>query len=69
MHAVNQHPAWDTLLIAIPFFVILFLSVFGTDLFRNKKRKRNSKTSRTPAGVDKDGNPILTDPDGRPWKR
>ena len=69
MHDMNQHPVWDTMLIAIPFFVILFFSIFGADLMRGKKRKKAGASLKPPSGIDKDGNPILSDPDGRPSKR
>jgi len=69
MHEMNQHPGWDTMLIAIPFFVILFFSVFGADLMRGKKKKKPGASLSPSSGIDKDGNPILSDPDGRPAKR
>jgi hypothetical protein len=68
MHDLSQHPVWQMLLIAIPFFVILLFSIFGADLMRGKHKKGN-KTLRPPSGIDKKGNPILSDPDGRPSKR
>jgi len=68
MHDMNQHPGWDTMLIAIPFFVILFFSIFGADLMRGKKKKAGASL-KPPSGIDKDGNPIQSAPDGRPSNR
>jgi len=45
------------MLIAIPFFVILFFSIFGADLMRGKKKKAGASL-KPPSGIDKDGNPI-----------
>ena len=49
MHDMNQHPGWDTMLIAIPFFVILFFSIFGADLMRGKRRRPAHRSNRLPA--------------------
>lgn len=68
MHAIDSHPVSGTLLVAIPFFVILFFSIFGADLVKGR-RSRKRGPQRPPSGIDKDGKPILSDPDGRRWKR
>jgi hypothetical protein len=58
----------DTLLVAIPFAVCLFVSIFGLDQWIAKPRE-NSRRSRPVCGVDEHGEPILTDPDGRVVRR
>ena len=54
----------DSLLMAIPFFLLLFISVFGLGGYLTNPR---SPMSRRPAprGLDENGEPIFTDPDGR----
>jgi len=66
MHEISQHPVWDTILIAIPFFVILLFSIFGTDLVQGRRTKKAGAPMRPPSGIDKEGKPISSDPDGRP---
>jgi hypothetical protein len=55
----------DTLLIAIPLVLMVFLSAFRLDhLFAAPKASPDRR--RPFSGVDKLGEPILCDPDGRP---
>ena len=56
----------DTLLVAIPSLGLLLISFFRLDQLLASPRQRN-KTGRFVSGVDKDGEPIMCDPDGRPW--
>jgi len=54
----------DTLLIAIPFVLLLLFSVFRLD--ESMALPKGSLNRRRPAcGIDKFGEPILRDPDGR----
>ena len=59
---------WGMMLFAIPFGAILLISVFRLDELLATPRKRAG--ARRPAlGLDRDGNPMLCDPDGRTWSR
>jgi hypothetical protein len=54
----------DTLLIAIPFIVILMITMFRLDqILASPKQVVNGR--RLACGMDKPGEPILRDPDGR----
>ena len=64
MHDTILISGRDSLLFAIPFVFMLFLSVFRVD--EALARPRAAATSRRPAGgMNEDGAPILRDPDGR----
>jgi hypothetical protein len=52
-----------SLLLALPVVVLLFISVFGLDqLIAAPKAALNRR--RPACGIDKDGQPIVCDPDG-----
>jgi hypothetical protein len=53
----------DTLLIAIPFVVILLISIFRLDEVLSTSN-RAVKRRWSVSGTDEDGEPILRDPDG-----
>lgn len=57
----------DTLLVAIPFVFCLVASVFRLDelFFRSGKGSRKGSSQRPPRGLNPNGEPIFTDPDGR----
>lgn len=55
----------DTLLIAIPLVLMLFFSAFRLDDVIAAP-KASLKRRRPASGLDKYGEPILYDPDGRP---
>lgn len=58
---------WETFLFAIPFLGILLVGLFRLDeLISSPKRRR--KTRKRITGVDHEGEPVLSDPDGRPWR-
>ena len=58
---------WQTFLFAVPFLGLLLASLFRLDtLFSAPKRR--SKTRRPPSGMSSDGQPLQSDPDGRPWR-
>lgn len=61
---VPLRPGLDTFLYAVPVFVLVAIGMFRLDglLARPKHRP---KRRRTQAGMDKDGLPVLCDPDGR----
>jgi hypothetical protein len=62
------HSDWEMVLFAVPFIGILFLSIFRLDeLIVAPKRKVKS---RLPALIlDRDGEPLMCDPDGHTWTR
>lgn len=53
----------DVLLFAIPFILILFVSVFRLDQLLAVSKKP-SRSRRVACGTDESGMPILSDPDG-----
>jgi hypothetical protein len=57
-----------TLLIAVPFLMMAFLTFFRLDevIATPKSRRGRVKPS---LGSESNGDVILTDPDGRPWGR
>jgi hypothetical protein len=59
---------WDTCAFAIPFVAILGFALFGLDE-RLANPRRNTRNPRAFCGVDRYGQPFLSDPDGNPWKR
>jgi len=62
------HSNWDVILFAVPFIGIFLLSLFRMDeLMAAPKGK--TKPPRTAYGLDRDGEPVLCDPDGRTWSR
>ena len=66
MHDTTIHSNLDSLLVAIPFLVILLIGYFRLDeLFASPKHRVRAR--RSPCGIDEDGVPILCDPDGRGW--
>jgi len=67
MHDAALHSGWDTVLVAVPFLIMLAVGFFHLDevIYAPKSR---STHRRPPAGVDQDGLPILCDPDGRRWR-
>jgi len=61
------HSGWETVLIAVPLIGILLIGIFRLDeLFATPKQR--PKPQRPASGMDKDGQPLLSDPDGRPWR-
>ena len=67
MHEIFLDAGWDTLLVAVPFLGLLAVAVFRLDetITQSLHYRRNG---RAPCGVDLDGEQILCDPDGRPWR-
>jgi hypothetical protein len=62
------HPNWEMVLFAVPFVGILMLSIFRLDemILAPKKKVK----SRRPALIlNRDGEPLMSDPDGRTWTR
>lgn len=67
MHEVIVNSGLDTLLIAIPSLGLLLFTFLRLDqlLAAPKQRDNPGKFVR---GVDAHGEPIMCDPDGRPWE-
>ena len=68
MHEIVLKPGWETILFAVLAIGILVVGLFRLD-FLFSPSKRRSRTGRPVSGVDRDGHPLMTDPDGRPWRR
>ncbi len=68
MHETIQHSGWQILMVAIPVVCLLLIVVFRLDqvIFRPKP---SQQLPRPTSGTDKDGEPILCDPDGRRWRK
>lgn len=67
MHDAVMNSGWDALLIAIPFLGLMFIGFFRLDEVIAAP-KRPLKQRRMSGSLDQDGNPILFDPDGQPWR-
>jgi hypothetical protein len=68
MHETFLKPGWETFLFAVIFIGLLLMWIFRLDhlLFPSKRGPRPQR----PVGVvDRDGEPLMTDPDGRPWRK
>jgi hypothetical protein len=67
MHEILLGKGWDTLLVAVPFLSLLAVAVFRLDETFTQYRPYR-RNGRPPCGLDLDRQPILCDPDGRPWR-
>ena len=66
MHGSVLNPGWETALIAVPFMLTLVAGVFRLDeVFASKKS--TARRQRPVIGTDENGQPMLCDPDGRPY--
>jgi hypothetical protein len=62
------HADWNTILLAIPFSGLLFISIFRLDeIFAAPKKKASNR--RAIYGLDEEGEAMSCDPDGRTWSR
>jgi hypothetical protein len=62
------HSDWDVILFAIPFVGLFLLSLFRMDeLIISPKKK--ARTPRAAYWLDRDGETLMCDPDGRSWSR
>jgi hypothetical protein len=67
VHDAMLHPGLDTAFVAVPFLVMLAVGFFHLD--EMVATPKNRRSPRRPAiGLDSDGSPILSDPDGRRWR-
>jgi hypothetical protein len=67
MHEVIVNSGLDTLLIAIPSLGLLLITFLRLDQMLAAPKQRNNP-GRFVRGVNADGEPIMCDPDGRPWE-
>ena len=66
MHETILHSNWDTMLVGVPFIIMLLVGFFRLDeLFATPKDR--TRPTRAASGVDRDGQVIFSDPDGRRW--
>jgi hypothetical protein len=68
MHGSGLISGWDTLFLMIPFFAIMAMGMFRVDE-RLAAPKDPRKPCRAFCGMDRNGQPFLSDPDGRPWRK
>jgi len=61
-------PAWDTLILAIPFLGMLGMAMFGLDE-RVATSKTLPRTRRFFCEVEGKGRKFISDPDGKPWQK
>jgi len=66
MHETILHIHWDSLLMGIPFLILLLVGIFRLDELVAKPKHR-VRRERSATGVDSDGRTIFSDPDGRRW--
>jgi hypothetical protein len=62
------HSDGEIILFAVPFICILLMSFLRLDELIGMP-KPGRKLQRTACGLDRDGEPVLCDPDGRTWSR
>ena len=67
MHGSGLIPGWDTLVLMIPFFAVMAMGMFRVDE-RLAAPKDSRKPRRAFCGLDRNGQPFLSDPDGRAWR-
>jgi hypothetical protein len=64
MHRMILSSGRDTLLVAIPFVVMLLITIFRLDEALSTSQGA-IKRRRSVCGTDEEGEPVLRDPDGR----
>lgn len=68
MYEAILKTGWDALLFAVPCVAILLLGFLRLDGVVAVP-KRSAGHRRAVCGEDEDGQPIMSDPDGRRWNR
>jgi hypothetical protein len=66
MHEITLASGWDTSLLALGFIAALGFGIFRLDVILFRPHHTTTQP-RQSGGTDADGEPILRDPDGRPW--
>jgi hypothetical protein len=59
---------WDTIAVAVLFVVVLAFGIFRLDAIFAMPKSGAREPVRG-CGTDEHGEPILCDPDGRPWMK
>jgi hypothetical protein len=67
MHGSGLISGWDTVVLMIPLFAIMAMGMFRVDE-RLVAPKDPGKPRRAFCGLDRNGQPVLSDPDGRAWR-
>jgi hypothetical protein len=67
MQLSTLFPSFDVLVLTVPFLAILALAMLGLDA-RVAAPRQGPGARRAFCGVDPQGRPILSDPDGRPCR-
>jgi hypothetical protein len=57
---------WEAFVVAVPALILVALGVFRLDTILAAPRSGAGLAGRV-SGTDEDGEPLLCDPDGRPW--
>jgi len=66
MNEILLKPGLDTVLVVVPFVCLLLVGQFRLDgIIAAPTLKRKAKVPAL--NFDRDGRPLMTDPDGRPW--
>jgi hypothetical protein len=66
VHDFILNPGWDTFLVAGAFVLATAVGVFRLDAIVAKPKSGARRAERT-CGTTHRGEPMLCDPDGRPW--
>ena len=66
MHETILHTNWDSLVIGVPFLLMLLVGIFRLDELIVAP-KRRVRLARPASGLDAEGKVIFSDPDGRRW--
>jgi hypothetical protein len=67
VHDTVLQSGLDVLFYAVPLLLALIIGFFRLDEFISSP-DRKDRSRRPVAGYDTNGEPLLSDPDGRPWK-
>ncbi len=66
MHGTTLVTGWDTVLLMVPFAVLMFLAMFGLDAHIAASRQGRGRRPRL-CEIDAAGQPLMWDPDGKTW--
>lgn len=67
---MDQHASragWDVFLFGIPLIALLIFGFFRLDQVFTSRKNETPGARRPPPAIDKQGQSMRTDPDGRPW--
>lgn len=66
MHSASVLSGWDTALLIVPFAALMAMAMFGLDE-RLASPSGPPRRNRKFCGVDSEGQPVVSDPDGKRW--